>query len=88
MKIYNDFKDFPHTKWSPQEDPISCPPHTYCDARNLENGENMERLLKGGSAGRPLLFDLQNTWLKGEQYAHILQNQDRYCQVFGVRKYD
>jgi hypothetical protein len=35
-----------------------------------------------------MLFDLQNTWLKGEQYAHILQNQDRYCQTFGVKKYD
>lgn len=46
----------------------------------------MERVLKGG-AGKPILFDLQNTWLKGEQYAHILQNQDRYCHVFGVQKY-
>lgn len=47
----------------------------------------MERLLKCG-ATKPILFDLQNTWLKGEQYAHILQNQDRYCQTFGIQKYE
>ena len=47
----------------------------------------MENILKGGTT-KPILFDLQNTWLKGEQYAHILQNQDRYCQTFGIHKYD
>lgn len=31
----------------------------------------MENILKGGTT-KPILFDLQNTWLKGEQYAHIL----------------
>jgi hypothetical protein len=44
----------------------------------------MERILKGGSGGKPILFDFQNMWLKGEQYAHILQNQDHYCKTFGV----
>jgi len=45
-------------------------------------------LLINGRVEKPLLFDLQNSWLKGEQYAHILQNQDRYCQVFGIHKYE
>ena len=39
----------------------------------------MELMVRKNEEGRPVLFDLQNTWLKGEQYAHILQNQDRYC---------
>mmetsp|Transcript_6983 Transcript_6983/g.11193 ORF Transcript_6983/g.11193 Transcript_6983/m.11193 type:complete len:118 (-) Transcript_6983:376-729(-) len=88
LKIYHDFKDFPHTKWSPQDDADTCPPDSFFDARKLPQGEQMERVLKGGSQGRPILFDLQNTWLKGEQYAHILQNQDHYCSVFGVKKYE
>ena len=49
------------------------PPNTYFDARGIDTNDKMEKMLKGG-AGKPLLFDLQNTWLKGEQYAHILQN--------------
>ena len=47
----------------------------------------MDRLLNN-QVSKPILFDLQNSWLKGEQYAHILQNQDHYCQTFGVMKYD
>ena len=85
--VFHDFKDFPDNKWEPYNDKQKCPLNTYYDARNLENGERMEKLLKGGT-DKPLLFDLQNSWLKGEQYAHILQNQDRYCQVFGAKKYD
>ena len=85
--IFRDFKDFPDNKWEPYADKRKCPGSSFTDARGIENGERMERLLKGGT-DKPLLFDLQNSWLKGEQYAHILQNQDRYCQVFGVKKYD
>jgi hypothetical protein len=88
LKVYHDFKDFPHTKWTPTEDKVRCPPSTFYDVRGLENGEQMDRALKCGANGKPIMFDLQNTWLKGEQYAHILQNQDRYCSVFGVKKYD
>jgi hypothetical protein len=86
--VYYDFKDFPDLKWQPYKDEATCPPSSYFDARTVENnGEKMERVLKGG-VNKPILFDLQNTWLKGEQYAHILQNQDRYCKVFGIQKYE
>jgi len=71
--IFHDFKDFPDKKWEPWADPSKCPPSTYFDARSIENGERMDRFLKGGTS-KPILFDLQNSWLKGEQYAHILQN--------------
>ena len=87
MQVYNDFKQFPHSKWEPYNDPERCPPGSYCDVRGLDISEQLDRLHKGG-AKKPMQFDLQNTWLKGEQYAHILQNQDRYCQTFGVQKYD
>lgn len=70
--VYYDFKDFPDLKWEPFKNKEICPPGSFCDARNLENnGEKMENILKGGTT-KPILFDLQNTWLKGEQYAHIL----------------
>lgn len=46
--IYNDFKDFPHTKWSPQEDTVKCPPSSYHDARGMENSEVMELMTKKG----------------------------------------
>ena len=69
--MYNDFKDFPHSKWEPYLDEEKCPPSSYCDVRGLEISEQLDRLLKGG-ANKPINFDLQNTWLKGEQYAHIL----------------
>ncbi len=45
--------------------------HGY-QVRTAANGEQMDRALKCGANGKPIMFDLQNTWLKGEQYAHIL----------------
>ena len=85
--MFYDFKDFPDNKWEPYADRNLVAPDSFVDARGLENGDRMERLLKGGT-DNPILFDLQNAWLKGEQYAHILQNQDRYCQTFGIKKYE
>ena len=55
--VYYDFKNFPDQKWEPYVDPVKCPASSYIDARNLENGDKMERLLKGGAA-KPILFDL------------------------------
>jgi hypothetical protein len=64
-KVYYDFRDFPDLKWEPFANKELCPPNTYTDVRYLENGDKMERLMKGGTT-KPILFDLQNTWLKGE----------------------
>ena len=47
--VFHDFKDFPDNKWEPYNDKQKCPVSTYFDARNLENGERMEKLLKGGT---------------------------------------
>ena len=58
LKVYHDFKDFPHTKWTPTEDKAKCPPGTFIDARGLENGEQMDRALKCGVNGKPIMFDL------------------------------
>ena len=30
----------------------------------------------------PLRFDWENKWLRGDQYAHMLNNIDAYCKVF------
>jgi hypothetical protein len=65
LQVYNDFKQFPHSKWEPYLDTERCPPGTYCDVRGLDISEQLDRLHKGG-AHRPMQFDLQNTWLKGE----------------------
>jgi len=58
MKVYNDFRDFPHTKWAPYQDTEKCPPTSYCDVRGLETGEALDRILKQGRSGNPMLFDL------------------------------
>ena len=58
LVIYNDFKDFPHTKWNPQDDSEKCPANSYHDARGLENSEVMELMTKKGDEGKPILFDL------------------------------
>ena len=31
---------------------------------------------------RPLRFDWENKWLRGDQYAHMLNNIDAYCKSF------
>ena len=45
----------------------------------------MDRILK---IDIPIKFDLENSWLNGEQYSHILRNMDEYCRVFGAEKFD
>jgi len=52
-------------------DPVKCPMNSYLDFRGMENSSQMDQLLNG-YVDKPILFDLQNSWLKGEQYAHIL----------------
>lgn len=79
--------NFEFSIWEPYKDVSKCPPSSYQDFRHLETFEQMEKLLNN-QVSKPVLFDLQNSWLKGEQYAHILQNQDRYCKIFGIQKYD
>lgn len=36
--------------------------------------------------GKPLRFDWENKWLRGDQYAHMLNNIDMYCRVFSMQK--
>jgi hypothetical protein len=40
-------------------------------------------MLKGS---KPIRFDWENKWLRGDQYAHMLYNLDNYSQVFGMQK--
>lgn len=35
----------------------------------------------------PIKFDWENKWLKGEEYAHILQHMESYCKTFNLIKY-
>ena len=35
---------------------------------------------------KPLRFDWENKWLRGDQYAHMLENIDMYCSAFGMQK--
>jgi hypothetical protein len=37
-------------------------------------------------SGKPLRFDWENKWLRGDQYAHMLFNLDNYSNVFGMEK--
>lgn len=61
----------------------TCNPNKYIDCRNLEDEDAMKSLLRGG---KPLRFDWENKWLRGDQYAHMLYNLDQYSSVFGMGK--
>lgn len=55
----------------------------YTDCRCLEDEDQIRQMLK---QPKPLRFDWENKWLRGDQYAHMLYNLDNYCQVFGMQK--
>ena len=60
-------------------------PTNYVDCRYaLENEDFLSRKFPGHL---PFRFDWENKWLRGEQYAHMLQNIDSYCGVFGMKKF-
>ena len=54
------------------------------DTRKLDNDQMLKQLF---NAGKPLRFDWENKWLRGDQYAHILTHIDQYCQTFGFTKF-
>jgi hypothetical protein len=37
---------------------------------------------------QPIRFDWDSRWLRGEEYAHILQNMDRYREAYGLKFFD
>ena len=45
--------------------------------------EDLREYLKTNKA---LRFDWENKWLRGDQYAHMLNNIDSYRQSFGMQK--
>ena len=47
--IFHDFNLFPDNKWEPYADPIKCPQSSWYDARRLENGDRMDKVLRGGT---------------------------------------
>ena len=54
----------------------------YHDARAVP--DDQLRMLLTGS--KPLRFDWENKWLRGDQYAHMLNHIDAYCAAFGMEK--
>jgi hypothetical protein len=48
MRVYKDFKDFPHRKWTPYKDTVNCPPNTYDDLRAFDTAEQLDKILKQG----------------------------------------
>ena len=55
------------------------------DGRHLSEDE--VRVLVA-SEDRPIRFDWENRWLKGEEYAHILERMDRYCEAFSLKRFE
>lgn len=47
----------------------------YFDSRNVADDEVLRQLLK---TNLPVKFDWENKWLRGDQYAHMLNNIDAY----------
>jgi len=65
-----------------EEEEEKLEPGSYVDATNV-NEEVLRRLL---TTNRPLRFDWENKWLRGDQYAHMLNNIDAYGDAFGMPK--
>ena len=59
------------------------PPNNFVDSRFIEDEDEMRKVLRGG---KPIRFDWENKWLRGDQYAHMLYNLDNYSAVFGMQK--
>ena len=58
-----------------------------CDQDWVDCVNISEERLKGLLVtNRPLRFDWENKWLRGDQYAHMLNNIDDYGQAFGMPK--
>ena len=55
----------------------------FYDTRNLQDEDLVRQLLRGNV---PLRFDWENKWLRGDQYAHMLNNIDAYMTTFGMHK--
>lgn len=55
----------------------------YTDCRQGEHEDVSAQLLR---SNKPLRFDWENKWLRGDQYAHMLHNLDNYMRVFGMEK--
>ena len=60
----------------------SGPETPYVDAINASE-DWLRQLL---TSTTPLRFDWENKWLRGDQYAHMLNNIDGYVKAFGMRK--
>ena len=56
--------------------------HWIIDAINVSD-ERLKELLQ---TTRPLRFDWENKWLRGDQYAHMLNNIDIYRDAFNMHK--
>jgi hypothetical protein len=55
----------------------------YYDARSVTDEDTLRQLLR---SNLPLRFDWENKWLRGDQYAHMLNHIDAYQAVFGMKK--
>ena len=59
------------------------PAQNFVDSRYIEDEDEMRKVLR---ASKPIRFDWENKWLRGDQYAHMLYNLDNYSAVFGMQK--
>jgi hypothetical protein len=55
----------------------------YFDSRNITDDDVQRQLLR---TNLPVRFDWENKWLRGDQYAHMLNNIDAYQAAFGMQK--
>jgi len=55
----------------------------YFDSRNIADDDVQRQLLR---TNLPIRFDWENKWLRGDQYAHMLNNIDAYQAAFGMQK--
>lgn len=55
--------------------------HQYYDARKIHDEEFTRHLMR---ENLPIRFDWENRWLRGDQYAYMLNNIEAYKTTFGM----
>jgi hypothetical protein len=58
----------------------------FVDARQLS--DDSPALKQMISNDVPIRFNWDNRWLKGDEYSHIINHMDSYCEAFDLLKFE
>ncbi len=58
--------------------------NAYVDAVDADE-QTLQELLKGD---QPIKLDWEGRWLKGDEYAHIIEHMDAYIKAFSFQRFN